>query len=62
VGYKFKYLIRGDMGGHTVLRKDMEDEEVCELDRVYYVVCQDEDTLFGQSVYYHKDGHESGGY
>jgi hypothetical protein len=50
------------MGGHTMLRKDVEDKEVHKLDGVYCVICWDEDTLFRQSVYYHKDGHESGGH
>jgi hypothetical protein len=50
------------MGGHTMLGEDIEDVEVHKLDRVYGVICQDKDSLFGQSVYYHKDGCESGGH
>ena len=43
--------IGGDVGGKSLLRKDMEEEEFGQLQRSDCIICRDEDTLFGEMIY-----------
>ena len=45
--------IGGDVGGNSVLRKDMEEEEFGQLQRSDCVIHRDEDALFGETVHNH---------
>ena len=45
--------IGGDMGGNSVLRKDMEEEEFDQLQRSDCVVCKDENALFRKMIHDH---------
>ena len=45
--------IRGDVGGNSVLRKDMEEEEFGQLQRSDHIVCRDEDALFREVIHDH---------
>ena len=47
---------------NSVLREDMEKEELCELRRCNRVVGWNEYALFRQTVNDHKDGGKSGGW
>ena len=51
MGEKLGTSIRGDMGGNSVLRKDMEEEEFSQLRRSDHVICRDEDGLFGEMIH-----------
>ena len=53
--------IGGDVRGNSVLREDVEKEELCELWRCNRVVGWNEYALFRQTVNDHKDGGKSGG-
>ena len=53
--------IRGDVRGSSMLREDMEKEELCELQRCDHVMGWNEYALFRQTVNDHKDGGKSGG-
>ena len=53
--------IGGDVRGNSVLREDVEKEELCELWRCNCVVGWNEYALFRQTVNDHKDGGKSGG-
>ena len=45
--------IGGDVGGNSVLRKDMEEEEFGQLQRSDHIVWRDEDTLFRETIHDH---------
>ena len=53
MGDELRTSIGGDVGGNSVLRKDMEEEEFSQLWRSDHVVCRDEDTLFGEMIHDH---------
>ena len=53
--------IGGDVRGNSMLREDMEKEELCELRRCDCVMGWNEYALFRQTVNVHKDGGKSGG-
>ena len=54
--------IGGDVRGNSMLREDMEKEELCELRRCDCVMGWNEYALFRQTVNDHKDGGKSGGW
>ena len=58
---KLHASIGGDVRGNSMLREDMEKEELCELRRCNRVVGWNEYALFRQMVNDHKDGGKSGG-
>ena len=41
------------MGGNSILRKDMEEEEFGQLQRSDCVVCRDENALFREMIHDH---------
>ena len=53
MGDKLRTSIRGNVGGNSVLRKDVEEEEFGQLQRSDHVVCRDEDTLFREMIHDH---------
>ena len=53
VGDELGTSIRGDVGGNSMLRKDMEEEVFGQLWRSDCVVCRDEDALFGETIHNH---------
>ena len=53
MGNKLGTSIRGDVGGNSVLRKDVEEEEFSQLQRSDRVICRDKDTLFGETIHNH---------
>ena len=56
---KFRFLVGGDMHWYTMLRKDVEQEELCKLRGRDGVVGRDENGLLGQLVNHDKDGGEA---
>ena len=50
---KLETSIRGDVGGNSMFRKDMEEEEFGQLQRSDHVVCRNEDALFGEMIHNH---------
>ena len=51
VGDELGTSIRGDVGGNSVLRKDMEEEEFSQLQKSDCVVCREKNALFGETIY-----------
>ena len=51
MGDKLGTSIGGDVGGNSVLRKDVEEEEFGQLQRSDRVVCRDKNALFGETIY-----------
>ena len=54
LGNKFRSAIAGEMIWSTVLSKDMDEEESCELRCVNFVGCWYKDGLFGELIYNNK--------
>ena len=53
MGDELRTSIRGDVGGNSVLRKDMEEEEFSQLQRSDCVIHRDENVLFGEMIHNH---------
>ena len=53
MGNKLGTSVGGDVGGNSMLRKDMEEEEFSQLQRSDHVVCRNEDALFGETIHDH---------
>ena len=53
MGDKLRTSIRGDVGGNSVLRKDVEEEEFGQLRGSDRVVCRDENALFREMIHDH---------
>ena len=51
VGDELRTSIGGDVGGNSMLRKDVEEEEFGQLQRSDHVVCRDKNALFGEMIY-----------
>ena len=62
MGDEFRALIRGNVGWNSMLGKHMEEEELCKLQRSDHVMHWDEYALLGETIDYHKDHSESGGW
>ena len=51
MGDELRTSMGGDVGGNSMLRKDMEEEEFGQLQRSDRVVCRDKNALFGEMIY-----------
>ena len=60
MGYKFGSMVGSDMGGNTMLGKDMEKEQLSQSGRIDGVMCGDEYALLREVVHNDEDGCESG--
>ena len=58
---KLRAPVRGNMAWDSMLGKDMENEQLCQLNRCDSVDRWDEDALFGESVHNYQDCCESVG-
>ena len=47
MGDELGTFIGGDVGGNSILRKDMEEEEFSQLHRSDHFGCRDKNALFG---------------
>jgi len=56
MGNKLRTTIRCNVGQDSMLGKDMEYEQLCELRGSDCIVCQDEYGLLCKSVYNNEDG------
>ena len=45
--------IGGDVGGNSMLRKDIEEEEFGQLQESDHVICRDENALFRETIHNH---------
>ena len=50
---KLRTSIGGDVGGNSVFRKDMEEEEFGQLWESDCVVCRNENALLGEMIHDH---------
>ena len=53
MGDKLGTSIGGDVGGNSMLRKDVEEEEFGQLRRSDRVICRDKNALFGEIIHNH---------
>ena len=60
MGYKFGSTVRSDMGRNTMLRKDMEEEQLSQSGGIDSVMHGDEYALLRQVICDDEDGGESG--
>ena len=53
MGDELRTSIRGDVGGNSMLKKDVEEEEFGQLWGSDRVICRDEDALFREMIHNH---------